>query len=167
MNNIYQAFAPYHYHGIVQRLVVQLKFGFVDDAAIPLAKGMYQCIYGMTFDAMVPVPLHKERLLERGVNQAEKLAELISVNNNIPVLNALEKTKKTKRQSSLHKNDKREKNVQDVYRICHEAKGLNLLLVDDVRTTGSTARACAKELIENGAASVSLLTAAIAPPREK
>ncbi len=166
MENIYQAFAPYHYHGVARQLIIQLKFGFVDDAAVPLANAMYQCIYGMSFDAMVPVPLHKDRLAERGINQAEKLAELISEQNNIPLLNALIKTKKNKRQSSLHKKTKRESNVKDAYKICKDVKGLNLLLIDDVRTTGSTARACAKELVSNGAESVSLLTAAVAPPRE-
>ncbi|MGI6214898.1 MAG: ComF family protein [Christensenellales bacterium] len=167
MQNIYQAFAPYHYHGVARKLIIQLKFGFVDDAAIPLADAMYQCIYGMPFDAMVPVPLHKDRLRERGINQSERLSELISAQNGIPILKALEKIKKTKRQSSLNKKEKRESNVKGAYAICEDVEGLNLLLIDDVRTTGSTARACAKELASHGAKSVSLLTAAVAPPKEK
>ena len=59
----------------------------------------------------------------------------------------------------------RKENVENAFSINADVKGKKILLVDDVRTTGSTARACAKVLIENGASEVALLTSAIAPPR--
>ena len=165
MLNLSAAYAPYHYHGIVQRLVVQLKFNSIEDAAKPLADAMYECVKGISFDAMVPVPLHARRLQDRGYNQAEVLAKLISQKNGIPVITALKRTKNTRRQSSISVVEKRSENVENAFSINADVKGKKILLVDDVRTTGSTARACAKELIENGASEVALLTSAIAPPR--
>ena len=166
MEQLAAAYSPFHYHGVVQHLVARLKFGQIDDAARPLAAGMTECISGITFDAMVPVPLHAKRLAERGLNQAEWLCQLISQSNGIPVQNALKRTRSTKRQSSLHEIKKRLENVADAFEAVMTVEGMHLLLVDDVRTTGATARACARVLMGAGAADVSLLTAAVAPPRE-
>ncbi len=155
------AYSPYFYHGPVQRLVVLCKFGGVDAAAEPLARAMADCVRGQTFDALVPVPLHPRRLRERGVNQAELLCRLVGKANGVPILPALTRARNTKRQSGLRPAD-REGNVRDAFIAAKSVKGLRLLLVDDVRTSGSTARACAKALNEAGAAEVSLLTAAVA-----
>jgi competence protein ComFC len=165
MLNLCTAYAPYHYHGIVQKLIVQLKFNSIEDAAKPLADAMYECIKGSNFDVIVPVPLHARRLQERGYNQAEVLAWLVSKKSNIPVVNALIRTKNTRRQSSMRIIEHRKENVENAFSINADVKGKKILLVDDVRTTGSTARACAKKLIENGASEVALLTGAVAPPR--
>mgnify|MGYP000870032501 CR=1 FL=1 len=167
MENLTAAYAPYHYHGVVQQLVVRIKFGAADDAAIPLANAMSACVRGIPFDYLVPVPLHKNRLAERGINQAALLCDLISPKIQIPILHALKRIKDTKRQSSLLSIRKRHDNVENAFEAVVNVQGLRLLLVDDVRTTGSTARACAKKLRQAGAAEVSLLTAAIAPPRLK
>lgn len=164
MEGLIAAYAPFHYHGIVRKLVMHMKFHHLDDAAIPLANEMADCIQGLRFDAMVPVPLHRKRLAERGVNQAELLCSLIALQHPLPILNALVRTRNTKRQTALH-HDHRAKNVSDAFRCTVPVEGMNLLLVDDVRTTGSTARACAKELLKAGCVSVSLLTAAVAPPK--
>ncbi|MDD2428924.1 MAG: ComF family protein [Eubacteriales bacterium] len=160
------AYAPFHYHGVVQHLVARLKFGRIDDAARPLAAGMAECIAGIHFDALVPVPLHARRLAERGINQAEWLCRLLSQRNGLPVVNALKRTRSTRRQSSLHQPEKRLQNVEDAFEALLPVRDMHLLLVDDVRTTGATARACAHALMKAGAADVSLLTAAIAPPRK-
>lgn len=160
------AYAPYHYHGVVQQLVVQLKFGLIKDAARPLADAMEDCIRYATFDALVPVPLSKERLRERGFNQAEVLCEMIAAGRGCNILNPLERVRNTHRQSSILSTKRRERNVDHAFKTIAPVEGLSLLLVDDVRTTGATARACAAALLSAGAKEVALLTAAVAPPRK-
>lgn len=156
-----QAFAPYIYHGVSQRLIVMLKFGPVSLAAEPLAREMALCISGIRFDALVPVPLHKARQRERGMNQSRLLCDLIARQTGFPVREVLEKTRNIRRQSSLP-SDRREENIRGAIKSSAAVDGLDLLLVDDVRTSGATARECARVLREAGAASVCLLTAAVA-----
>lgn len=166
MQGLYKAYAPYHYHGVVQQLVVQLKFGMVEDAAQPLASAMAECVQHSSFDALVPVPLSKNRLRERGFNQAALLADMVAERNGFTVLNALRRVRNTHRQSAILSALRRERNVAHAFEAVVPVQGHRLLLVDDVRTTGATARACADALLNAGAKEVSLLTAAIAPPRK-
>ena len=161
MEGLAQAFAPYVYQSVAQQLIVRLKFGPVALAAQPLAQQMALCISGIRFDALVPVPLHRLNLRARGMNQSRLLCELIADQTGLPILDALQKTRKTRRQSSLLPRQ-RAANVKDVFAGVQEVKGLQLCLVDDVRTTGSTAREAARVLLLAGAASVCLLTAAVA-----
>lgn len=167
MAGIQAAYAPFHYHGIVQRLVVTLKFGMDEDAAEPLGRAMADCVRYAPVDALVPVPLHKARLRERGFNQAETLARIVEAQTGDPVLPALRRTINTRRQSSLLSPLRRERNVADAFEPIAPVDGLRLMLVDDVRTTGATARSCAAALLAAGAKEVYLLTAAVAPPRSK
>ena len=155
------AYAPYRYHGVSQRLTVMLKFNGVYLAAQPLVEGMLDAFPGWPVDAMVPIPLHKKRLRERGFNQAELLCDMLTPRTGVPTLNALERVKATRRQSSLP-HDKRPGNVKDSFQSVLPVQGLTLLLVDDVRTTGSTAREAARVLLQSGAKEVLLLTAAVA-----
>lgn len=161
MDHLSAAYAPYRYHGISQRLVVQLKFGGIRLAAEPLAEGMLDCLDGRHFDCMVPVPLHKKRQRQRGFNQAALLCQRMGQLGGLQTLPALERSRNTRRQSSLA-HDKRQANVKDSFRAVLPVRDLSILLVDDVRTTGNTARACAKALLAAGAKDVCLLTAAVA-----
>jgi ComF family protein len=104
------------------------------------------------------VPLHKSKLKQRGFNQAEEIAKHLSNFLDIPFLSdVLIKTKKTLPQMSLNK-DQRLKNVSDCFKINPQKKNQiakkNILLVDDVFTTGATMEECAKILKENRAQSV-------------
>lgn len=112
-------------------------------------------------DALVPVPLHRKRLRERGFNQAELLARQVGVRTGIPVLRALERTRATPHQVGLSGID-RMANVDDAFGPVKgvEVIGLRLALIDDVCTTGSTLGACAKSLIRSGATEVVSLTVA-------
>ncbi len=164
MNGLVSAHAPFYYGGAVQRLIVLCKFGPVEIAANPLAAAMTDCLGTARPDALVPVPLHHERLRERGFNQAALLCDLVSLGTGVPVLHALTRIRKTRRQSSLPP-EAREDNVRDAFDAVAPVTGMRLMLVDDVRTTGSTVRACAKTLMAAGAMEVRLLTAAVAPQR--
>ncbi len=161
MAGIERAFAPYVYRDIARKLIVPLKFGPVELAAAPLAREMALQVSGIRFDALVPMPLHSSHFKERGMNQSLVLCGLITEQTGLMVLDALKKTRKTKRQSTLPAAE-RESNVKGAIALKAPVNGMNLLLVDDVRTTGATAREAAKILREGGAASVCLLTAAVA-----
>lgn len=157
------AYAPFLYRGAARRLVVHLKFGPFELAARPLAAAMARCVSGLAFDALVPVPLHRRGLRARGANQSALLAGRVSGETGIPVREALVKRRETRRQSSLSARA-RETNVRLAFEAKDNVRGLHLLLVDDVRTTGATAQDCARALLAAGAEAVSLLTAAVAWP---
>jgi ComF family protein len=116
---------------------------------------------GITFDALVPVPLHARRLRERQFNQAAILAEHLSKSSKIPVREVLRRTRYTGTQTRLTRKARRQ-NLRDAFSLRQNADvtNLDLLLVDDVLTTGSTLDACAAILLENGARSVRALTVA-------
>lgn len=104
------------------------------------------------------VPLYKSKLKQRGFNQSEEIAKHLSSFLNIPLLpNVLIKTEKTLPQMSLNK-EQRLKNVSDCFKVNSEKKNQinnkNILLVDDVFTTGATMEECAKILKQNHAQSV-------------
>jgi ComF family protein len=113
------------------------------------------------FDAIVPVPQHWMKYLMRGFDHIGKLAAEVSRRTGVPVLRALRKIRHTPAQAGLTRA-KRRKNVTRAFAARPEAdvRGLNLLLLDDVFTTGATANAAAAALKKAGAAHVSILTLA-------
>ena len=155
-----KVYAPYPYEGAAKELIHCLKYTCVRDAAKVLGTRMASCLQEDSFDALVPVPLHPKRLMERGFNQAELLAQAVGKQKSIPVLPALKRVRETGQQAKLEK-ERRIKNMEDAFQACERVRGMRLLLVDDVCTTGATARACIRMLLHSGAKSVSLLTAAV------
>lgn len=162
MEHLDRAFAPYRYMPASRKLVKTLKFEGSDEALPLLCDAMADALTVRAYDGMVPVPLHKHRQRERGFNQALLLCEGVSARTGIPVLDALVRIRDTRPQSDLKHKD-RKKNVADAFRIKEDVPvdGKRILLVDDVRTTGNTARACAKELRKAGAKGVSLFTTCV------
>jgi len=160
MQEIDRVFAPYQYKNAVRALIHAFKFNACNEALPILADAMDTALSERDFDCMVPVPLHEKRLRQRGVNQALLMAEALSKRTGIPVCELLKRVHYHGPQSLLSENA-RIKNVEDAFKAEEAAKGLKILLIDDVRTTGSTAHACAKALKKAGAYSVSLCTAAV------
>ena len=110
-------------------------------------------------DLIVPVPISWSSLQQRGFNQTELLARQISKHLKIPYdPEVIRRVKDTPAQSGLTKEE-REKNLLSAFEIPHEhkVKNKNILLVDDVYTTGSTCRECTKVLLEAGAARVCVI----------
>lgn len=109
------------------------------------------------FDYIVPVPLHWKRYAWRGYNQAHEMAKTLNIHAQKSVLHALKRTKATVPQSMLTSFE-RMKNVEEVFVVrtsmAHKIKGARIVLVDDLMTSGSTLRACAKELYKCGAKEV-------------
>ena len=116
---------------------------------------------GRQFDIIVPVPLHPTRQRERGFNQAGLLAELLSARISIPCKSMLERVRYTTTQTALDRAERME-NLHNAFRLRKNAdvRGLQVLLIDDVLTTGSTLSECARVLKRAGATSVYAATAA-------
>ena len=111
-------------------------------------------------DAIIPVPLHIRRLLHRGFNQSLILSKVIAKNSGRPVLiNVLSRIRDTVPQVSLKAHERR-KNVRGAFTATSAVKGKNLLLVDDVMTTGATTEECSRVLKKAGAKGVYVLTLA-------
>lgn len=114
---------------------------------------------------VVPVPLHRSRHRARGFNQAAELGKHLG----LPVMRALRRVRATPSQTDLPAA-RRHANVRKAFvrRRGYDVRGLCVVLVDDVRTTGATLEACAQVLMEAGAREVRAVTAAqvAVQPRE-
>ena len=114
-------------------------------------------------DLVMPVPLHITRKLERGFNQAELPARLLTSHFNMQFDNhILKRTQNTERHRAGMDAFERMKSVKGIFQVTrtHELQNASVLLVDDVFTTGSTLCAAAQALLEAGAAQVQILTIA-------
>lgn len=104
------------------------------------------------YDIIIPVPISKKRYKERGYNQSELIAKEIGKIIQVEVeTKCLYKNKDIQAQSTLNK-EQREENIKDVYTVknIEKIKDKNILIFDDIYTTGSTVNECAKALIEKG-----------------
>jgi ComF family protein len=119
----------------------------------------------LEIDAIVPVPLHARRLRERGFNQSALLARELGRHLGRPVVeDVLVRTKVTVPQVGLNA-EQRHSNVSDAFRCqSRHLAGQQVLLVDDVCTTGATLEAACVALRQGGAASVWAYTLAHAKP---
>lgn len=106
--------------------------------------------------SLVPVPLTKKRFLERGFNQAEVLAKAISQETKQKISLCLVKIKETKDQVGLN-YEERLKNLEGAFAL-KEKPPQKVILVDDIKTTGSTLKECAKVLKRGGTKEIIALT---------
>jgi ComF family protein len=117
-------------------------------------------------DTIIPVPLFWWKKLRRGYNQTLLLAQIISEETGIPMKDMLKRVKNTKTQTRLTESE-REKNVLNAFTLqTNNIEGLNVLLIDDVLTTGATLNECARMLKHAGAAEVYSCVAAITPDKK-
>ena len=111
--------------------------------------------------AIIPIPLHETKKRERGFNQANTIARILSSHIKVQIEDdLLRRVKATDSQTHLSRS-KRISNVKNAFMCTHQIHKGCYLLVDDVITTGSTASACAKVLLENGASSNEIRVTAI------
>ncbi len=167
------------------QVVCPLLYRFPIDSLIPAFKYHDQLIYGrlmarllaeavlyhysendMSFpDKLLPMPLHRARQAKRGFNQALELARPIAAQLQIPLCHrSLLRVRHTQAQQGLSAEDRR-RNLEGAFMSTPSSaiQGLHLALVDDVVTTGATADAASRVLIEAGAASVSIWCLARTP----
>ncbi|MBV8820534.1 MAG: ComF family protein [Acidobacteriaceae bacterium] len=145
----------------MRSLIHLFKYAKIQPLAKPLGKFLTQALPRFErFDAVVPMPMHWRKRWSRGFNQAELLAAEVSRLSGIPVRRAVKRSRVGTVQAGLT-NAKRRENVAGAFAPTRRrVDGLRVLLVDDVMTTGETAKACAKALKRAGAAYVSVLTVA-------
>jgi ComF family protein len=154
------------YRDPLDSVVQALKFGRLDYLGRHLAVALDEGLAGQLdgFDGVVPVPLHWWRRLARGYNQAERIARPLAGRLGVPLLPALRRPRPTRAQTSLGRTA-RAANLRNAFRVPRPARvrGLRLLLVDDVATTGATLDAAAAALIRAGADGVTAVVAAKTP----
>ena len=105
--------------------------------------------------------LSKKAIRKRGFNQCEIMARNISYNTDIPISNCVIKSKHTKEQKTLSK-DERKSNIKGVFNIksSKDIKDKHVILIDDVVTTGATVDECKNILLKYGANKITVLTIA-------
>jgi ComF family protein len=154
------AVAPFTHEGPVARAIHRYKYEDHPELARPLAGLLAKSaadFLGSAPGEVCAVPLHRRRFLERKYDQAELLAkELARATGRTYLPELLTRTVDTRRQVGLSEGD-REVNVAGAFRGEPAAAGRELLLIDDVFTTGATARAAALALVRAGARSVVVL----------
>lgn len=111
------------------------------------------------FDAVTFVPLHYMRQLGRGYNQAALLARELAKHQGLPYASLLVKVRRTSSQVGLRRN-LRARNLKTAFKARPAVKGMKVLLIDDVITTGATMRSTARALKDAGAAEVHCLAVA-------
>ncbi len=147
------------YSGALAEAIHQMKFYGVRRLAGPLGK-LLLMLEIPEYDAIVPVPLSRKGLRERGFNQTLLVSRVLSKGLKIPLhIDMLFKRKDTPPQIGLNAKE-RMKNIKGAFESRGRINNLRLLLFDDVMTTGATARECSKTLIKAGAKEVLVITLA-------
>lgn len=143
----------------VDRLIHALKYGH----QLAIAPWLGRCItpgIRQDVDLIIPLPLHPERLRERGFNQSMEIARTIGQHLRLPVdHDTLFRTRPTPSQAGLVLKA-RHRNVKGAFECTADLTGRHVLLVDDVMTSGATANECARVLKLHGASEVSIAVAA-------
>jgi ComF family protein len=112
-------------------------------------------------DYLIPIPLHWSRVVKRGFNQAELLANRLSCHSKIPILNCLKREKKTEYQVRVLHKDRtiNIKKSMTCFDTAEQITGKHIMLVDDSCTTGATALEAAKVLLPFKPASINMIVA--------
>lgn len=152
------------YEGVLQEVVHRFKYNGKTLLAGPLGCLMLNhnldSMDFKSYDFLVPVPLHRKRLRERGFNQALSLARYVGKRCGVPVdYLSLKRVRWEEPQINLNKNE-RARNVKDAFSLSNKNRlqHRNILLIDDVYTSGATVNECAKVLTKGGTAKVDVLT---------
>jgi ComF family protein len=162
--------APYYNQDYAKQAIYDFKF-----------KGLYRCVntfadvmsdkvvetFGIeNIDIVCCVPLSKEGFARRGFNQSELFAQKISKSLEKPLYsNLITKLDSVKTQHKITTVRERFLNVRGGYKVNMKIRGKNILLVDDIKTTGASLDECARQLKFAGADNVYCVTALITPPK--
>ncbi|MBK9224955.1 MAG: ComF family protein [Flavobacterium sp.] len=157
----------FHKKGIVQEMIHNLKYRGHEGIGAVLGEWQADTLKNLpvasTFDEIIPVPLHKKRLKERGYNQVSSfgltLSEKLKINYNPNILSRNIYSKTQVRKNLLNRTEV----LEHVFDVQFSEKEYNkhFLLIDDVLTTGSTLEACGRALLKIPGAKISIVCMAM------
>lgn len=157
---VYGYFHGSELHGIIEKI----KYGGRSDLALDMGRIMGDILLSQSFfdgtDCLIPLPLHPKRLRSRGYNQAELIARGLSERTGLYVADVLERVSNNKSQTALTAVERLE-NVSGIFRLkdSESCIGKNVIIIDDILTTGATIMSAAAEL-DGKCKSISILTLA-------
>lgn len=152
-------------YGLMEKnLIADFKYNDKSYLSEPIGNMLYDVIsmQNISFDIIIPVPLHRSRFKKRGYNQAELLGKTLGERTGKPCNSkVILRTKNTDAMKTMSLMDRRE-SIRGAFAFSedmkNEIKGSKILLVDDICTTGATLDGCAYLLFQAGAEEVSALT---------
>jgi ComF family protein len=150
--------APFKFDGVIRQAIHEMKYNSLRTMAALLGGwlGDYLAANPLPAEVLVPVPLHRQRLRERGYNQSRLLAQELSRLTGLPLVDdCLIRERNTTPQARTPTAEQRRRNVADAFS-CRDRRleARPVLLIDDVSTSGATLDACAQALKAAGASSV-------------
>jgi len=162
-----RAFSPCRYEGVIKELIHKFKYQNKDYLGEPLGKILIDFVkeYELPLqfiDTVLPIPLHERKMREREYNQSDILGEVYAREFNLQMIkDGLCRIKDTATQTGL-KDPERWENMKDSFAVNtkNKIKGRNILLIDDILTTGATCSEAASTLKNAGAGVVFVLTLA-------
>lgn len=156
----------FRYDKIIRKKIIEYKFQdnsyLYKTFSTIILKNEKVCGFLKKYDIIVPVPIHKKRKQKRGYNQTELIAKLIAKHTSLNLeKDILFKQKNIVSQSELNKKN-REENVKHAFIIknSYKVNNKNILIFDDIFTTGNTANECSRILKQAGANKIGILTIA-------
>lgn len=151
------------YGGVIKTLILKFKYESNFTAGYLLSNFLIEIIkeQKINADVICYVPMTKKAEKKRGFNQCEVMARNVGYNTNIPVSNCIKKIKDTKEQKTLTKEE-RITNLRGVFKInsVKDIKNKNVILIDDIMTTGATISECKYILKKSGVKQIIVLTIA-------
>lgn len=141
---------------VLRNLIHGLKYQYLKNSVPLLSKILLKYIRNLKLElrnfAIVPIPLHPAKKRNRGFNQSKLIAEFVATQLNLPLIEMLKRTKNNKPQVGLKGNEERIENVKNCFAIQNPKliEKKNILLIDDVFTSGATMNEAVKILKQNG-----------------
>lgn len=154
-----------YYEDRVREALLRYKFQGSSGYAGTFGRLLADCIRANLrgqYDLISWVPLSRERLRERGYDQAMLLAQAAALELQDVAVSTLDKVRNAEKQSGVGSAEKRRANISGAYRVADAEliQGRRILLIDDIVTTGATLSECARTLLEGGASQVVCATVA-------
>lgn len=137
-----------YYYTDIKKIIFDLKFknrkGVTDSLNKYIRNSIEEIKAKEKIDVVISVPINKKRLLERGYNQVDEILKSAGIE-----FENIERVKNTKHMYEIKERNKREENVKKAFKIERNYFQKNILIVDDIVTTGATLKEIEKEFLEN------------------
>lgn len=153
LQNLIHCF-KYKYFKNLAPILAEVLIKYLDNLSLSMVKSQKSVV--------VPIPLHSRRERQRGFNQAKLIAEIVAQYFALPLIDGLKRIKNNKPQVGLKDNEAKIKNINDCFKIKNPEliQGKNIILIDDVFTSGATMNEAVKILKQNGAKRIIALVSA-------